>query len=266
MKLITNLVATLFITLISFNVKADSPKRNFAEETMTMQRVRIDFESPNGYVRPLLLGFTTDNSATDGVDYGYDGPNFDQFPDDLFWMIENENYVIQGVGEFDNTKQYPLALFLENSGMINISLNSLENFDNDIDVYIYDSELDTYTLINESEFSIEMTEGDHIERFFIAFIDNNSDQENNGSLTVEEFSDEDTSIYYISKNHELVINSSHKISKVEVFSITGQKLFTIDQLHSEKTTIPLENSYNSYAIVKAHLNNHIENKIVMINR
>ena len=34
-----------------------------------VQRVRIDFVSPDLYPRYLFLGFTPDNTATDGFDY-----------------------------------------------------------------------------------------------------------------------------------------------------------------------------------------------------
>ncbi len=58
-----------------------------------VQRVRLLFESPTGYVRPLLLGFDPTNTATDGVDFGWDVLNFDDLPGDLNWIIEGDRYV-----------------------------------------------------------------------------------------------------------------------------------------------------------------------------
>ncbi|WP_104734020.1 hypothetical protein [Hanstruepera ponticola] len=250
---------------MSKNSNSYNETKTNAFEYRTMQRVRIDFESPNGYVRPLLLGFTTDNAATDGVDYGYDGANFDQFPDDLFWLIENDSYVIQGVGEFDQTKQYPLALFLENSGNIAISLNSLENFDTTINVFVYDSHLDTYTAINDTDFSMDISSGEYLNRFFIAFQNNNTSDENNSILNTEEFNKNETSISYVSSNQELIIKSSQNISKVEVYAMTGQKLLSIDNVNSKETKIPLNNTFKSYGIVKAYSSTNLKSKIIMIN-
>ena len=76
-------------------------------QSSEIQRVRLDFVGPMGYTRDLLLAFTSDEIASDGVDYGYDGLLFDKLPDELNWMIEDDRYVIQGVGHFDNNKYYP---------------------------------------------------------------------------------------------------------------------------------------------------------------
>ncbi|BAO76954.1 T9SS type A sorting domain-containing protein [Winogradskyella sp. PG-2] len=144
------------------------------------QIVRIDFQNTEGYTRHLALGFVPDNSATDGVDYGYDAPYVEDLQDDLNWMIEDNRYIIQGVGAFDTNKYYPLGMFLSNGGDISISLNALENFDEDIDVYLYDLELDTYTLLNNSDFNKNLFADNYLNRFYIAFstsahLDINSD-------------------------------------------------------------------------------------------
>ena len=66
MRLIANFSLALLFCFMSTNSNSYNETKTNAFEYRTMQRVRIDFESPNGYVRPLLLGFTTDNAATDG--------------------------------------------------------------------------------------------------------------------------------------------------------------------------------------------------------
>ncbi len=108
MKTITNLCfAVLFcITTngMSTTLNTDSPSTN-----SPIQRVRIDITTPTGYTRHLLLGFTQDNAATDGFDYGYDAHNIDDYDDDCNWMIGNDRYVIQGVGAFHESKTYPLG-------------------------------------------------------------------------------------------------------------------------------------------------------------
>jgi hypothetical protein len=134
-----------------------------------IQRVRLNFIDQAGFVRPLLLAFTPDNAASDGFDYGYDARINDNFPADMAFMLDNERYVIQGVGEFDDTKRYPLGIFMSNSGTIQIELSDLENFEEPVDVYIYDAVLDTYTPINDYNFEIEVEAGEVLERFFVTF-------------------------------------------------------------------------------------------------
>ncbi len=171
----STLTYLLFFAILTLPVNAEnthlSTQSSLAENSSSIQRVRIDFTMPNGFVRHLLLGFTPDNTATDGVDYGYDGLNPDDFPDDLNWIIEDERYVIQGVGAFENTKIYPLGLFLSNSGDIEIKLTGLENFTEDINVFVFDAKLNTYTQLNDANYSGYSDSGDYTDRYFITFLD-----------------------------------------------------------------------------------------------
>ena len=271
MKLITIPILALILFFICFNLNANTLEKQMeTSESLTMQRVRINFESPNGYVRPLLLAFTTDDSATDGVDYGYDGLNFDQFPDDLFWMIENNTYVIQGVGSFNETKKYPLGLFLSNSGTIKISLDSLENFDQEINIYVFDSLNNTYTQINENNFVSDLTNGDYVNRFFIAFSNPNDTGSNNeisnGALSIEEYNNEElTTIRYVTDSNQLIIKSNTNISHIEIYSITGQKIKRLNNIHSKNIKIPLQLNHKGYTIIKAFgLESH-QSKAIILN-
>ena len=219
-----------------------------------IQRVRIDFTMPNGYVRHLMLGFTPDNAATDGVDYGYDALNFDNFPDDLNWMIEGDRYVIQGVGEFNEESQYPLGMFLSNTGTIEIALDALENFENPINVYLYDSELDTYTLINDEAFSGEFSNGEYLDRFSIVFT--NPNNENSDDDTILSIHDQTTviaDIKYLRNNNELHISANKIISKIEVFNLLGKKILSKSNIHSNEFRFIVQNQINSpYGLVRIH--------------
>ena len=268
MKLVANIYLSLIFSIIFTSLNASSIiEHTNLSEFSTMQRVRIDFESPDGFVRPLLLAFTTDDSATDGVDYGYDGANFDQFPDDLFWMIEDNTYVIQGVGSFEETKQYPLGLFLTNSGNIKISLNSLENFNQEIEVFVFDNLENTYTRINANNFDIDITSGEYLNRFFITFSNPNASNNgvSNGSLSIEEFNNEDlTSITYVSNSDQLIIKSNSTITHIEIYSITGQKIKRLNNIHSKEIKMPLQLNHKGYAIVKAFgLETHQSKSIIL---
>ena len=270
MRLIANFSLALLFCFMSTKSKSSNETKTNAFEYRTMQRVRIDFESPNGYVRPLLLGFTTDNAATDGVDYGYDGANFDQFPDDLFWLIENDSYVIQGVGEFDQTKQYPLALFLENSGNITISLNSLENFDTTINVFVYDSHLDTYTAINDTDFSMDISRGEYLNRFYIAFMDSNGSEDNeNVVLSTHESDVKNSTIQYYGSIKTLHIEfpdeSLSSYSTINIFNISGQRIQEyIMKPNTNKLRVSLSDNMEKYLIVEVISSNYSQRKLLAI--
>ena len=99
---------TLCIALVMmFTANSQSnANQNTKNESTLVKRVRLDLQTPSGYIRQLLLGFMPNDEATDGYDYGYDAVNNDSYADDFGWMINNEAYIIQGVGSFTTDKYY----------------------------------------------------------------------------------------------------------------------------------------------------------------
>ncbi|GAA3583782.1 hypothetical protein GCM10022395_34830 [Snuella lapsa] len=241
----------LFTTLNNFSTNNSPQKTSLAYAFDNIQRVRIDFTMPNGYIRHLMIGFTPNNAATDGVDYGYDALNIDTFVDDLNWMIEDERYVIQGVGAFDDTKKYPLGLFLTNSGNIKIELDRLENFETPIDVFIYDSQLNTYTKLNEDSYSKTMASGEYLNRFYLAFKEESSHDIFAKTLDIEEVSFKNTQISFINSTKELYIktNNNFNIETITVFNIHGQKLLVSPKVNKSTIRIPLNNVRMGHGIV-----------------
>lgn len=221
-----------------------------------IQRVRIDFTMPNGFVRHLLLGFTPDDAATDGVDYGYDALNMDTFPDDLNWMIENDRYLIQGVGTFNDNKKYPLGLFLENTGDIKIDLNSISNFETPINVYIYDAELNSYTQINNSSYAATITKGEYLDRFYLVFKDDSDSTNFAKSLSTDEYNLEDTKVSYLNNTKELYINTNetYTIKNIHVNNLLGQEIFYLANVNSKLIKIPLHTNQTKYGIVTIETN------------
>jgi len=229
MNKVTTLYAILLLSLIGLPT-------SYAQN---IQRVRIDFQSPSGYLRPLLLAFTPDNAASDGMDYGYDALCPDDLPEDLNWMINNQRYVIQGVGEFSENKSYPFGMFLENSGNIEISLNSLENFENPINVYIYDALSNSFQRINDSGFSLNINNGDYLNRFFITFQNSNPPAGANNALSIVDNSIDKLIIKSILNTKEILITTKNslKINKVEILDILGKKVSNIQNLDVSEVRI-----------------------------
>ncbi len=239
-----------FILFFSITINLNAKVLSINPTTNTIQRVRIDFVTPTGYTRQLLLAFTSDNSATDDFDYGYDGPNIDNYPDDFSWIINNNEYVIQGVGEFNNNKCYPIGMFLSNSGNIQISLNSLENFNSSINVFIYDTLLGTFNSITETNFSNYYESGDYLNRFFVTFTNNLNEINLNNALSLNDYNLNNASIKVLQSTQELIIktNTLNVLSKVTLYNTIGKKLFELQNINESEIKIPLK-QFNSNTII-----------------
>ncbi|PTM07578.1 MAG: hypothetical protein DA407_10300 [Bacteroidetes bacterium] len=244
------------------NYGASSRDNNVTNQII--RRLRLNFNG-EGYSRELLLGFTSDNAATDNVDYGYDAIRYDSTLNDIAWQIDKENFVIQGVGEFNTKNEYPLNVTIINSGKAEFSIATLDNFESPIEVYIYDAILGTYNKINDEPFEIILDAGEYIDRFYLTF-------ENEESLNLEDNTIDSIRLYYLNDTKEIYINwvNSYDIKEVKLINILGQEVKhwdNINPINSHEIKIPVKNISEGNYVIKV-INHHgmTTNKKVIIKR
>lgn len=253
---------TLMVLLLLIFLCMSTSHLSSQNDSNVIQRVRISFTS-SGFARPLLLGFTQDNAATDGVDYGYDALYMDEFPNDMFWMIDDERYVIQGVGQFNYTRLLPLGVFITNPGPIAISLTGLENFDTEIDVYIYDALLGTTSQINTTNYQMILDADTYLDRFYLAFA-------TDATLSVEEALASYVFINYLNASDEILIKMSEitNVEKVHLINLLGQSVQTWHKnnmdTYNNEIRIPVENVSKGHYIIKVETNTTNVNKKIII--
>ncbi|WP_163517052.1 HYR domain-containing protein [Gelidibacter japonicus] len=227
-----------------------------------IQRVRLAFKTPEEAIRPLLLAFTPNNDATDGFDYGYDALNRDAFPSDMSFLIEGKKYIIQGVGAFDINKKYPLDMTLKISGNVELSLTGLENFDEDIDVYVHDSLLDTYTRINTVGFQANLEAGNYSGRFSIVF-------QPDTTLDIIDQDFKDISVKYLQKTDEIYVKTpaSIEVRQVYLINIAGQAVRSWNMTNmnfGQEFKIPVKDISEGNYVLKVETNTNSYNKKVII--
>jgi hypothetical protein len=241
----------------------------------SIKRVRIRFMSPDGSHRPLLLGFDPKNRATDGIDYGFDGIHSDEFiPNDMAWIIDDQQYVIQGVGRFNNNKRFPLGIFLTTEGDIKIGLEALENFEKEIDVFIHDALLDTYTRINDDPFKMSLDIDDYIDRFWLTFKSEEKeeeDEEDEEEVTADPSINvlENTIVSFLSKTNEIYIHVPDDVNVKQVYliNILGQSVNSWNVFNtnfSTETKIPVKNITDGTYIIKVETDASTINKKVIV--
>ncbi|SDB24897.1 hypothetical protein SAMN03097699_0297 [Flavobacteriaceae bacterium MAR_2010_188] len=251
---LTSLLFTFF--LCSFQTLFAS---NNLTEAEAVQRVRVKFVSPSGNIRPLLLGFTPDDAASDGVDYGYDAKTMDNYPNDLNWIIEDERYVIQGVGRYETSKFYPFVLFLAETGDVTIALTALENFDSEIPVYLYDAVYDDYTQINDSPFKRFVQPGTYHNRFFLAFSPKDVVLSNDKKWFEDSIKISDT-------NDELKIEfkNINSLDKLTIYSVDGKMIFSSANRSTADIRFASSNIKNIPLLLEVYADGRRYNKLLLI--
>ncbi|MCC1485603.1 LamG-like jellyroll fold domain-containing protein [Winogradskyella immobilis] len=229
-----------------------------------ISRIRLNFTAHvDGHIRPLLIGFTPDNTATDGIDYGYDARNEYFQNNDAFFIIEDDVYVIQGVGAFDDSKMYPVGVFLSENSDVEFELTDLENFEKGLDVYIYDSVLGTYTNITEENYVVNLEPDYYADRFFLAFRDQNSTLSSDDKILDKSF------ISYLSNTKEIYIKvPNNDVTEVKLISILGQTVqkwdTNLNQYASDAYRIPVSKLPTGTYVLNVETEDSVISKKIII--
>lgn len=225
-------------------------------------KIRLGFNSHNGFHRQLLIGFM-DTRATDGLDAGYDAIHIDNQPNDMVFIAGNSPLVIQGVGHFDASKVYPLGLKIAAAGTVSFTLDGTEHFNPEQQIYIHDNATDTYHDIRESAFAMDLPAGTINDRFSLRFT--------NATLATANFLTDNVQIdvRYTNSNNMLTIvrsGAASQIESVSLFNVLGQAVsrWNVTDGKSTPIQIPVGKLSSGTYLVKVHTSQGDSSKKIII--
>ncbi|WP_338358608.1 T9SS type A sorting domain-containing protein [Yeosuana marina] len=230
--------------------KTSDPKNKATLEEESQRFIRIGYEDPEMFHRQIVLGFLPNSPASLDFNMGYDAVMFDPRDDEMFFIIENDltrKYVIQGVGAYDATYEFPIGIKITQEGTHTIMLDAVENFEDVI--YIKDNLLNTSYNLIESHFSPNLSPGEYLDRFSIVFNDITS-KSTLGNTDV--FADNKVRVYYL--NYKIIIDNINnlELSDVAIFNALGQKIIELNKPHLSKQHIIIPFMYQQgLYVVKA---------------
>ncbi|MFI1770437.1 LamG-like jellyroll fold domain-containing protein [Thalassobellus citreus] len=202
--------------------KSENTKQNktssYKQNTDTRTKLRIGFNSINTIRRQLLI--TADSSATSGYDWGYDAPYIDTQVDDMYWILNDKKYTIQGVNEINETTILPIGIHTKNDGINSIVLDDFKNISDDLKIFIHDKELDVHHNLKENKYDIYLSAGEYLNRFEITF-------SKAQVLSSEKQSTNKIEAFYSNEKKRIIIQNpnSNTLESIEMFNILGQSLF-----------------------------------------
>ncbi|WP_396600568.1 choice-of-anchor D domain-containing protein [Algibacter sp. R77976] len=186
------------------------------------EKIRLMFNSPDGYHRQILTG--VDANASNGFDLGYDAFIIEDNDEDMYWNLNDSKLIIQAVNNFNQEQIIPFSLKIAKEGIAEVSIDNLENVDNYKNIYVHDTELNTYHNLRENDFSILLTPGEYKDRFEITF-------SSNASLSTEDQEGIDLQVYFSNDKESLIINNPKliNIKAVEMHNVLSQSVFKISE-------------------------------------
>ena len=254
-KIVGALTCLLYLPT-SFAQNISNIDENIASTTETIEvttqsttdnrpKIRLQFTSVGIINRQILL--TVDDNCTEGYDWGYDGYLNDVQVDDMSWLIEDQLFVIQGIGEID-TEETTLPLNIQKSdvGDVVISIQSLENIPDDLNIVLHDTELNTHYDLRSTNYEATLQPGNYEDRFVIGF-------QTPSVLSIDDNKEEQLDFYYEINNKKLVVTNPTNldVSHIEVYNTSGQSLYNIaDILNTSRSEYSIENLTSGIYIIR----------------
>lgn len=210
--------------------------------------IRIHSKVNNLYYKENVIAFR------DNTDLSYnkfcDGKNIAELSDDVYLLADNKKLVIKSLA-YDEHAKIPLVIKASRqASTFSITVNQLKDVDESINVYIYDSQDNTYTDIKNGNFDIVLEEGLYENRFEVTFT--NEDTLNNEHVSISDFI-----VFQDNNNSLLTIKnpSNFDINSVSLFDISGKQIFN---------KIGLDNK-NSYSFSTRNLSNGVYVTFISVN-
>jgi hypothetical protein len=130
-------------------------------------KIRLSFSSPVGYHRQILVGAVP--TATDGFDLGYDAHLFDDNIEDMYFLQGDNKLVIQAIADFNVDRVIPLGVKIKENKEFRIRLDTLENGDGSMKIYLNDKLNDSIHDLRKSAYLSTSEPGTIHDRFEIIF-------------------------------------------------------------------------------------------------
>jgi hypothetical protein len=188
-------------------------------------RIWLQLSNDTIQLNTILVGYV--EGATFNIDYGYDGLNFGSPGSELYSLIENEGYTIQGRGlPFADSDVVPLGFEAAVPGLFSISIYNIDGlFTGSQNIYIKDSLLGTVHNIKTAPYQFTSEEGIFNERFDLVYTDATLDSHQNTFP-------ENSTVIYRNKNTLYVKAVNNLIKTVRVFDLQGRLVYEKEAINS----------------------------------
>lgn len=185
----------------------------------TISQIRLNTIVNNQYTKQMALAFIPE--STDGVDRGIDAisPVADNLPNDVYFFLDNNKYVIQGVN-FDINKRIPIGVKSTDNASFEFDASTIVNFDPSQDIYLYDGQEGTYHDIKNDTYNVILPTGIYNNRFEITF--------KSDALSVSNPIKENVDVFQNNTNQLLTISNPNllDLKSVTLFDTSGKKIFS----------------------------------------
>ena len=211
-------------------------------------RVWLNLTNTEGAFKQILVGYI--EGATNLWDHNYDGISLNGNPYVDFYSINNgQNLAIQGRAlPFEESDVVPLGYRSAIAGQFTIAIDHTDGLLSSHAVYLEDKVTQTIHNLQTSNYNFTTAIGTFTERFVLRYT--------NGTLGVDDFTNQNNSFYATVKDKNINLNSgADSMKEVSIFDISGKLLYNNKKVQSNELHISQFQSGDQVLILKVSLEN-----------
>ncbi|APY11995.1 hypothetical protein BWZ22_12475 [Seonamhaeicola sp. S2-3] len=192
--------------------------------------IRIHTHVNNAFYKENVIAFREGTPNNNTYNKGFDGSNVNTLSSDAYLISEDKNLSIKSINYSESTRLKFGFKTNQDNTLFSVTVNQLNNIPNDVDVYMFDNETNTYTNIKDGSFNTVLNKGVYNDRFEITFAKNTL------NTTEETFSN--FKIYQNNTQAQVVINNpnSLKLKEIILFDVSGKRVL-FETINSSNNTL-----------------------------
>ncbi|MGV0948111.1 Ig domain-containing protein [Empedobacter falsenii] len=200
-----------------------------------------------------LIGYGM--GSTNKFDQNFDAQPFDNNNEGLYSVLNNDLFVIQGRGDFNNEDSFDLTFNVKKAGTYQINLEKFEGVFENQNIYLVDKKLDKVFNLNElKSYSFDTEVGEINDRFSINY--------QNKTLSTNDLSKKGLVVY--AQNKQITISSKESIKSIKLVDISGRQLQNIQNINTKNYVINLNVNPQVVVVVVENTNGTIESRKVIL--
>jgi hypothetical protein len=267
-----------------FNKTGDSSENdNLSESTIAMSHNGLDYNNivnnptivpeirlhslvNDTYYNESVIAFRANGSET-MFKPGFDAKIAQKLKTDTYLITgTNKELAIKSIA-YNVDAKIPFGIVAENDlSTFSITINSLDNVSDSVDVYLYDNLNNSYTDIRNGSFDITLDAGTYNDRFEVVF--RNASQEQEELEITEEEIVNSFNVYQNNTNNVLTIKNpkAYIVKSFMMFDVTGKLIYNKTNLgNNEEYTFPTSSLSNGMYLTKVTTDQDFEiTKKVMV--
>ena len=216
-------------------------------------RYWLSLSNNQGKINSSLIGYV--NGSTNKFDQSFDAKPFDNNNEGLYSVLNNDLFVIQGRGDFNNEDSFDLTFNVKKAGTYQINLEKFEGVFENQNIYLVDKKLDKVFNLNElKSYSFDTKAGEINDRFSINY--------QNKTLSTNDLSKKGLVVY--AQNKQITISSKESIKSIKLVDISGRQLQNIQNINTKNYVINLNVNPQVVVVVVENTNGTTESRKVIL--